>query len=531
MAVPNKFIYEGRVLDNRDPLMLGRLRVYPTTPDPESEIYPPDWDESKEWSLDDPLIFLPLIPYYLNQTPLVDEYVHVVYYNNGERLDRNKFYIQGPISRPWFNGRETFANSKSMLADGQILKQAKPIRDKINGDIDVTLRGVYPLPGDNGLLGRGSSDVVIKTTSSSSDVLIRAGKTKPSGNPNVPVQINDNRSFVQVSEFGIQQVVGPKTEKEELIYTPRQVKNLIEWEITNLDTLPSPTGVTFDGSIKIYSLKPVESTLSSVINISTPLDDYIGNTLFKIDFTNKTLEETTQLINSFIRGFNSGKINIPGYVSYPSEPGTTISDQFPFVFRPVKSNLDVLGTNNTTEYNNLIQVYNKIKLSPSDNQNGYALVWLKNTINPQPELKKSITQNTTFVPDPVTYTTNGGDYIYLLSHKQSIPSKGEFSLKDTLYGVPREKFDEIIYKTDPMVRGDELMSFLTLLTKFVFSHVHNINEAPIPVGTDGTRKSEILKKLLEADSTILNQNIRINWYLLLKDKCQLIIHILVVIIP
>ena len=61
-----------------------------------------------------------------------------------------------------------------------------------------------------------------------------------------------------------------------------------------------------------------------------------------------------------------------------------------------------------------------------------------------------------------------------------------------------------------MVRGDELMSFLTLLTKFLFSHVHNINEPPIPVGTDGTRKDEIIKKLLESDTTILNQNIRIN---------------------
>jgi hypothetical protein len=510
MSQRNKFIYEGRVLNNRDPLMLGRLRVYPTTPDPESDIYPQDWDESMEWSSDDPLIFLPLIPYYLNQTPLEGEYVHVVYYNTGERLDRNKFYIQGPISRPWFNGLESFANSKSMLADGQILKQAKEIRNKTNGDIDVDLRGIYPLPGDNGFLGRGSSDIILKTSQSSNDVLIRAGKTRPSGNPVVPVRLNDSRSFVQVSEFGIQQTLGPVTEKEELIYTPRQVKYLIEWEVSNLNTTPSPSGITFDGSIRLYSLKPVENTLSSVLTVNTPLDEYIGNTLFELDFTGKTVIETSQLINSFIRGFNNGRINIPGYVSYPSEPGVTISDQFPFVFRPVKSNLDTLSTNNTTEYNNLIEIYNKIKLSPSDTQNGYALVWLKNVINPQPELKKTIIQNKTFVPDPVTYTTNGGDFVYLLSHKQSIPSKEKFSLKDTLYGIPREKFDEIIYKTDPMVRGDELMSFLTLLTKFVFSHVHNINEAPIPVGTDGTLKSDILKKLLEADSTILNQNIRIN---------------------
>ncbi len=48
MRQKNKFIYEGRVLNNQDPLMLGRLRVYPTTPDPETDIYPPDWDESKE---------------------------------------------------------------------------------------------------------------------------------------------------------------------------------------------------------------------------------------------------------------------------------------------------------------------------------------------------------------------------------------------------------------------------------------------------------------------------------------------------
>ena len=44
----------------------------------------------------------------------------------------------------------------------------------------------------------------------------------------------------------------------------------------------------------------------------------------------------------------------------------------------------------------------------------------------------------------------------------------------------------------------------------ILSHVHNINEAPIPIGTDGTKLDEINKILQDADNSILNQNIRIN---------------------
>jgi hypothetical protein len=45
---------------------------------------------------------------------------------------------------------------------------------------------------------------------------------------------------------------------------------------------------------------------------------------------------------------------------------------------------------------------------------------------------------------------------------------------------------------------------------FLASHVHNINEAPIQIGVDGTQLSEIYKILQDADNSILNQNIRLN---------------------
>ena len=71
--------------------------------------------------------------------------------------------------------------------------------------------------------------------------------------------------------------------------------------------------------------------------------------------------------------------------------------------------------------------------------------------------------------------------------------------------------DEIINKTDPMVRGDQLMDLINLIVKFLVSHVHAFpGLAPVPVGTDGTSSQDIIQKLLDADKTILNQNIRIN---------------------
>jgi hypothetical protein len=62
-----------------------------------------------------------------------------------------------------------------------------------------------------------------------------------------------------------------------------------------------------------------------------------------------------------------------------------------------------------------------------------------------------------------------------------------------------------------MVRGEELMKFLKLITKFLVSHVHGFaGTTPVPIATDGTSVPEIESVLNNADNTILNKNIRIN---------------------
>lgn len=517
MANTSKIIFQGIVLNNQDPLMLGRIRALPIDV-VESQVLPEDWNpETDPWTKKDPLIYLPLLPYYISQVPQPDEYVHIFLYNLDQELDNTKFYVQGPITRPQNNLFEYWRNSESLLASGEFLKQANNIKDPISFEIKGNAKGIYPEPGDNSLLGRGTSDIIVKR----SDVLIRAGKNIPAQTSgfNIPSP-RQNRSFLQVSLFDLEKEFLDPVKKRILSNRPQLVKKLVEWEITdefNLTGFTSGGGLTgttaYNGNVKLYSLLPKDGTKSSEINMNTPLDTFKSNVEYTLNFTGKTLDESVKIINQFIGGVNQGKINVDGYEQYPFNASSRIEKQFPFYFRPTKNNIDKLASSASTEFNMVNNVFKRVKLLPSDRQFGSVLVWQKNVVGEQLTSEQETFIQPVYKPNPVSYGTLGADFVYLLSHKSDIPSKSKINLqpKETLYGIDQSYFTDVILpNTDPMVRGDELMKLLTLIVNFLGSHVHNINKAPIPIGTDGTKLEEIRKILQDADNSILNQNIRIN---------------------
>jgi hypothetical protein len=207
----NKVLFQGYVKDNKDPKMLGRIRVVPIF-ERYSDGLPENWNEDRDkWTTKDPYICLPLLPYYINQVPKDQEYVNILYYDKRERLDTSKFYIQGPITKPQNNFFELYSNSQSMLASGEFLKQTDDLKNRETGVTKPQIFGIYPEPGDNALLGRGTSDLVVREDY----VLMRSGKIVQ-GNNELPIP-NDKRSFVQVSTFGLEKVQSGSTKVTNVI--------------------------------------------------------------------------------------------------------------------------------------------------------------------------------------------------------------------------------------------------------------------------------------------------------------------------
>ena len=111
----------------------------------------------------------------------------------------------------------------------------------------------------------------------------------------------------------------------------------------------------------------------------------------------------------------------------------------------------------------------------------------------------------------------GAQKIYLLSQDSLNPAGNKISLKDTLYGIPQDKFvgdpkTSIESQTYGTVRGEELIKLLDKIYAFLEGHVHPFHGMrPVPIATkNGQSIAEIGQLLSNARNTILNQNIRIN---------------------
>jgi hypothetical protein len=311
------------------------------------------------------------------QVPKVDEFIQLIYLNKDYKF-QNQFYIQSNFSTPTATKFEYFQGGNKFTGIGTQFAAPKPLKNQDGTYTDSAIhKGVFPEPGDNALLGRGSADVVVKEN----EVLVRAGKFKgDSLQPNVIPGSNSQRGFLQLSRFNLSKIKQPDKIVSEINEQVVSVNYLIEWVITN----PENTQDRFTGSVYLYRLKNDISTNSKNLTIGSVLNENLKSIVASESFSMLTKQETIEFINNFIQTCNSLNVTKTGKVLF-----TDSNNKFPIFYRPnnltynvLKTSVPTTGTTSQTSsaLKNVTDIYNQIKLQPALKQGGYGLIYAQDKV-------------------------------------------------------------------------------------------------------------------------------------------------------
>ena len=508
----NSIFFQCKVLNTEDPMMLGRIRgvrLIDNYDDILKSISDPPWNEEKDiWTSRDPFVFNALLPYFVYSVPKVDELVQIIYVNKDFQY-QNQYYVQNTFSTPTATFKEFYFGGNKFTGTGMQIKNPKPLKNQDGTFTDQSIhKGVFPQPGDNALLGRGSADVVVKQD----EVLIRAGKFKGEQlQPNVIPVANQQRGFLQLSKFqSTLQNLEPKTYfelQEDVLLT----KYLIEWTLVN----PENAHDKFTGAVYLYQLKPDVTINSKNITVDSEISENLKKLVATESFTMLSKTQTIEFINNFINTCNQSNVTKSGVKLFTDNND---SNKFPIFYRPntimyskLSPSTPLGSTATPIEVSNISDIYKGVKLNPSL-KGGYGLIYTKGKVgNPRTPVKKVVKQQK-YINQESSYGALGSDLLFLVSHNSQIPGKGKINFDDTLYGITPEKFaNEFLPKTSSMVRGEELLELINLIVKFLITHTHAYpGLPPIPVTQDGTNAQTILVELNNAVNKILSKNIRLN---------------------
>jgi hypothetical protein len=280
------------------------------------------------------------------------------------------------------------------------------------------------------------------------------------------------------------------------------VKTLIEWSIIN----PENQFNNFNAVINFYKLVPKSGYTCNNLEIDSIIESVDTSLITTMNF-NGTKDEIVIQINKFLTQINDGNLNIKPY------PRISVNNQFPCYFRPSQLTykwLQNTTSSGTSEYFNVSSFYESIQFKTLI---GSGLIYSNKLVGKQQKVKiiseKKYSENNI----STTYGILGADKLLFLSHESEIPDKRKINLgQNTLLGIDQSKLiEDIVPNTNAFVRGEQLITFMNLMTKFLIAHTHAFpGLPPVPIATDGTNIQEILTALQNAPNTILNQNIRIN---------------------
>jgi len=150
----SKILYPATVVNNEDPMMLGRVRAYPYDQNVESVLKGYDFEEGRdEFTEKDPFVILPLLPMFISQVPLVNERITVILQNSDRRY-QDAYYIQGAYSSPMTFPFENAQAANKDTSLGYRIKRNLALKNK-NGQLKkpTTTFGIFPELDDVSILG------------------------------------------------------------------------------------------------------------------------------------------------------------------------------------------------------------------------------------------------------------------------------------------------------------------------------------------------------------------------------------------
>ena len=498
----NQLLYQCVVIDNQDPLMLGRVRatlVGENYADVVKSIRNPPFNEEKDaWTARDPFIFNPLLPFFIYQVPKVEELINILYYNN-EFKYRNQFYIQAMFSSPNRAPFEYYVGSQKFTGIGVQYTDPIPVKNQDGTYPNSTSKGVFPEPGDNAILGRGNADVIVKENG----ILIRANKIKGDFQPNTPPIVNNKGAFLQLTKFDGSRVLKAQKIFSEIFESVVLSNYLIEYVIIN----PENAEDRFSGYVYLYKLKADTRVNSKNLKVDSSIDDLKSLILIE-EFTALPMKDTINFINGTINKINTKNV-INGIQIFTS------AQKFPIFYRPSPSFYEVItltSNSGTLSQKNASAIYGEIKLNNTATNAGYGLIYTENKVGVPTSIKKTKGNVYEYNSNPVTYASLGGDKLFLLSQQSNKFGLEPINFSDTAYGISDAKYvTEILPKTSSLVRGEELMELINLIVRYLITHTHSFpGLPPLPVGYDGSTSTQILTELQNAANKILNENIRLN---------------------
>jgi hypothetical protein len=454
----NQNIVFGTVIDNKDPENAGRIRVLLDSFKYKVENFTP-WQKGKtvDNTITDPYICNPFLPKLINVVPKIGELVKVIFYNpNYPELDKE--YVGPVISQ--FNSIE-YENA----TQGRVFTQSQKTNLLPNlGNFEYS-KGLLPDINNITILGRKSTDLTIKPN----DILIRSGRVDLQDNK----KFNKKGSLFQISSNPVKldRKTKPITVNKRI---PEPINNVV---IYNLNSDNS-------GYVNVYKLTTPKNT--SNINVNTDLTNLISSPAITYTFSANTQTIGISYINQFLSFLDNNQVK-----NQNTDTGIITINQpvigIPYLLKPLNSDVKYV---NVKVFNVTTQGLRTIK--PVENQ-----------------LVDTLQENINATTEYQNYMVALSDMLYLLSNETSIPEKGFINFDGINNGFTVDKVtSEINDKTEPMVRGDQLVKALVIIINAFLNHVHSGFGFMSVNQTDEVQKLTKLRS--ELNGLILNPKIRIN---------------------